>query len=43
MLSGKDAPQLIESAKNEGADDFLPKPFRDDDLIDKVKKLLKQD
>jgi len=41
MLSGKDAPQLVESAKNEGADDFLPKPFRDDDLIEKVKSLLK--
>ena len=41
MLSGKDAPQLIESAKSEGADDFLPKPFRDDDLIEKVKNLLK--
>ncbi len=41
MLSGKDAPQLVESAKNEGADDFLPKPFRDDDLIEKVKTLLK--
>jgi len=33
MLSGKDAPQLIESAKNEGADDFLPKPFRDDEFL----------
>jgi len=41
MLSGKDAPQLVESAKSEGADDFLPKPFRDDDLIEKVKNLLK--
>jgi CheY-like chemotaxis protein len=41
MLSGKDAPQLIENAKAAGADDFLPKPFRDDDLIEKVKNLLK--
>ena len=41
MLSGKDAPQLIESAKSAGADDFLPKPFRDDDLIEKVKNLTK--
>jgi CheY-like chemotaxis protein len=41
MLSGKDAPQLIESAKAAGADDFLPKPFRDDDLIEKVKNLTK--
>lgn len=41
MLSGKDAPQLVESAKSAGADDFLPKPFRDDDLIEKVKNLIK--
>ena len=41
MLSGKDAPQQVENAKNEGADDFLPKPFRDDDLIEKVKNLIK--
>ena len=41
MLSGKDAPQLVENAKNAGADDFLPKPFRDEDLIEKVKNLLK--
>lgn len=41
MLSGKDAPQLIESAKEEGADDFLPKPFKDEDLVEKVKSLVK--
>jgi len=41
MLSGKDAPQLIENAKNAGADDFLPKPFRDEDLVEKVKNLIK--
>ena len=41
MLSGKDSPQLIETAKGVGADDFLPKPFRDEELIDKVKTLLK--
>lgn len=41
MLSGKDAPQLVENAKSAGADDFLPKPFRDDDLVEKVKNLLK--
>ncbi len=41
MLSGKDAPQLVENAKNAGADDFLPKPFRDEDLVEKVKSLVK--
>jgi len=42
MLSGKDAPQLVESAKEIGADDFLPKPFRDEELVEKVKNLLSQ-
>jgi len=41
MLSGKDSPQMVEKAKNEGADEFLPKPFRDEDLISKIKALLK--
>jgi CheY-like chemotaxis protein len=41
MLSGKDSPQLIETAKGVGADDFLPKPFRDEELVEKVKTLLK--
>jgi CheY-like chemotaxis protein len=40
MLSGKDSPQLIESAKEVGVDDFLPKPFRDEDLVGKVKNLV---
>ncbi len=40
MLSGKDAPQLVESAKEVGVDDFLPKPFRDEELVDKVRHLL---
>lgn len=40
MLSGKDSPQLIETAKNEGAEAFLPKPFKDDDLVDKIKSLI---
>ena len=40
MLSGKDSPQMIETAKNEGAEEFLPKPFKDDDLVDKIKKLI---
>ena len=40
MLSGKDSPQMIETAKNEGAEEFLPKPFKDDDLVEKIKKLI---
>jgi CheY-like chemotaxis protein len=40
MLSGKDAPQLVESAKEVGVDDFLPKPFRDEELVEKVKHLI---
>ncbi len=41
MLSGKDSPQMVEKARSEGADEFLPKPFRDEDLISKIKALLK--
>ncbi len=40
MLSGKDSPQLIETAKEIGVDDFLPKPFRDEELVEKVKTLV---
>lgn len=40
MLSGKDSPQLIENAKEIGVDDFLPKPFRDEELVEKVKTLV---
>jgi len=40
MLSGKDSPQLIESAKEFGVDDFLPKPFRDEELVEKVRTLV---
>jgi CheY-like chemotaxis protein len=40
MLSGKDSPQLVESAKEVGVEDFLPKPFRDEELVEKVKNLL---
>ena len=40
MLSGKDSPQMIETAKNEGAEEFLPKPFKDDDLVEKIKKII---
>jgi CheY-like chemotaxis protein len=40
MLSGKDSPQLVENAKEVGVDDFLPKPFRDEELVEKVKNLV---
>lgn len=42
MLSGKDSPQMVEKAKSEGADEFLPKPFKDDELLSKIKNLLDQ-
>ncbi len=41
MLSGKDTPQMIEKAKAEGADEFLPKPFKDEELVEKINALLK--
>lgn len=40
MLSGKDSPQMVEKARAEGADAFLPKPFKDEELVDKIKELL---
>ena len=40
MLSGKDSPQLVENAKEVGVNDFLPKPFKDDELVEKVKNLI---
>ena len=41
MLSGKDSPQLVENAKELGVNDFLPKPFKDEELVEKVKSLVK--
>ncbi len=41
MLSGKDSPQLIENAKELGVKDFLPKPFKDEELVEKVTTLIK--
>ena len=41
MLSGKDSPQLVENAKEMGVNDFLPKPFKDEELVEKVKSLVK--
>lgn len=40
MLSGKDSPQMVEKAKEAGADAFLPKPFKDDELKEQIKVLL---
>lgn len=40
MLSGKDSPQMVEKAKEAGADAFLPKPFKDDELIEKINALI---
>jgi CheY-like chemotaxis protein len=40
MLSGKDSPQLVENAKEAGVNDFLPKPFKDEELVEKVKTLI---
>lgn len=39
MLSGKDSPQMVEKAKSAGADAFLPKPFKDEELKEQIKKL----
>jgi CheY-like chemotaxis protein len=41
MLSGKNSPQDIELAKAQGADDFAPKPFKEEELVEKIKALLK--
>ncbi len=40
MLSGKNSPQDIELAKAQGADDFAPKPFKEEELVEKIKALL---
>ncbi len=42
MLSGKDSPQMVEKAKAEGANAFLPKPFRDEDLVKTIHELLEK-
>ncbi len=40
MLSGKDSPQMVEKAKAAGADAFLPKPFKDEELREQIKALI---
>jgi CheY-like chemotaxis protein len=42
MLSAKDTPKETSKAKELGADDFIPKPFRDEELISKIHELIGQ-
>lgn len=42
MLSAKDTPRETSKAKQLGADDFIPKPFKDEELVSKIKELIKQ-
>ncbi len=40
MLSAKDTPKETSKAKELGADDFIPKPFKDEELVDKIHELI---
>jgi len=40
MLSAKDTPRETSKAKELGADDFIPKPFKDEELISKIHELI---
>lgn len=40
MLSAKDTPRETTKAKQLGADDFIPKPFKDEELVGKIKELI---
>lgn len=42
MLSAKDTPRETTKAKQLGADDFIPKPFKDEELVNKIKELIKK-
>ncbi|GEM_PF-612647 len=42
MLSAKDTPRETTKAKQLGADDFIPKPFKDEELVAKIKELVKR-
>lgn len=41
MLSAKDTPRETTKAKQLGADDFIPKPFKDEELVSKIKELIR--
>ena len=40
MLSAKDTPRETSKAKELGANDFIPKPFKDEELVSKIKELV---
>lgn len=40
MLSAKDTPRETSKAKELGAEDFIPKPFKDEELIGKIHELI---
>ncbi len=40
MLSAKDTPRETNKARELGADDFIPKPFKDEELISKIHELI---
>ena len=40
MLSAKDTPRETTRAKELGADDFIPKPFKDEELISKIHEFI---
>jgi CheY-like chemotaxis protein len=40
MLSAKDTPRETSKAKELGANDFIPKPFKDEELINKIHELI---
>lgn len=42
MLSAKDTPKETAKAKELGANDFIPKPFRDEELVNKIHELIGQ-
>ena len=41
MLSAKDTPRETSKAKELGANDFIPKPFKDEELVSKINELVR--